>query len=90
MKCPNCGADTKAPVDETRNHDGSVYRARRCQSCDTKFVTVERVHAAGMPQRIRSRQMARLEEWQRQHQQRQHKPARPKPTGIDYMAAWRK
>ena len=83
MKCPHCNADTKSPVIETRNHDGGVYRARRCDSCGTRFVTVERTHAAGMPQRVKARQLARLETWQRQN-----KTAK-KATGVDYMAAWR-
>ena len=44
MLCPNCGADEKAAVKETRRSaDGGVRRRRRCPKCFNDFETIENV-----------------------------------------------
>ena len=47
MRCPYCGRDDTQVV-ETRESDegGAVRRRRRCQHCDKRFTTYERVELA--------------------------------------------
>ena len=44
MKCPFCGADETAVADTRLNDEGDVVRRRRkCNACDKRFTTYERV-----------------------------------------------
>ena len=42
MRCPRCGSADSAVVD-TRNDGSEVRRRRRCESCDYRFTTYERI-----------------------------------------------
>lgn len=41
MRCPHCRSDVESPVTETRDHEGSIWRRRRCSACSGSYVTVE-------------------------------------------------
>lgn len=55
MKCPRCGAQTKALVLESREHDGCRYRRRACGACGHGFVSVESApKGLTMPREVRN------------------------------------
>jgi transcriptional regulator NrdR family protein len=43
FKCPNCGSYVRAPVKETRNEFGGVFRRRRCEQCKIIIETLEQI-----------------------------------------------
>ena len=54
MKCPYCKADDTAVIDSRESEDGdSVRRRRRCEKCDKRFTTYERVELS-MPMVVKS------------------------------------
>lgn len=65
MNCPFCGKDASSETSavETREAGGSVYRQRRCPSCDEPFTTVEQVQPAVV---MVVKKDGRREEFQRQ------------------------
>jgi transcriptional regulator NrdR family protein len=60
--CPHCGADN-SKVDETRRHEGKVYRRRKCREfdCGKGFISVETAEEdTKFPAAITQAQLARL------------------------------
>jgi len=54
VKCPYCKADDTAVIDSRESEDGdSVRRRRRCEKCDKRFTTYERVELS-MPMVVKS------------------------------------
>ena len=54
MKCPYCKADDTAVIDSRLSEDGdSVRRRRRCEDCEKRFTTYERVELS-MPMIVKS------------------------------------
>ena len=43
FKCPNCSGYIRAPVKETRNEYGGIFRRRRCEKCGVIIETLEQM-----------------------------------------------
>ena len=55
MNCPKCN-EPEARVVDSRNRESGreVYRRRRCQSCGTRFTTLECVVKISIEKKVRS------------------------------------